>query len=176
MSSVCKTCFITVLRGVSIAPRPKHLATCKVLGVPSTDRFAGRSACALDVSRASSPAQCFRIAAYCQDTSRFGGRCPCSPLRRAFPVCSRAEQTALGTQSGCAPRWRPRVRITARTGGPGRSFEAWSAMEPIACLSGAAASKQVAETRLERESGNTACVLRQWAAGHRPRARPRMPQ
>ena len=80
-------------------------------------------------------AQCFRIAAYCQDTSRFDGGCPCSPLRRALPVCSRAEQTALGTQSGCAPRWRPRARLTARTGGQDRPSTA-----PAASMAAASAA------------------------------------
>ena len=78
--------------------------------------------------------QCFRIAAYCQDTSRFDGGCPCSPLRRALPVCSRAEQTALGTQSGCAPRWRPRARLTARTGGQHRPSTAGCAWKSAICL------------------------------------------
>ena len=87
--------------------------------------------------------QCFRIAAYCQDTSRFGGRCPCSPLRRAFPVCSRAEQTALGTQSGCAPRWRPGLRSPASTGGHGRPSEAGSASASTTCLKQGSACRKV---------------------------------
>ena len=68
------------------------------------------------------------------DISRFDGGCPCSPLRRALPVCSRAEQTALGTQSGCAPRWRPRARLTARTGGQHRPSTAGCAWKSAICL------------------------------------------
>ena len=73
-------------------------------------------------------------AGWCHDTSRFDGGCPCSPLRRALPVCSRAEQTALGTQSGCAPRWRPRARLTARTGGQDRPSTAGCAWKSAICL------------------------------------------
>ena len=68
------------------------------------------------------------------DISRFDGGCPCSPLRRALPVCSRAEQTALGTQSGCAPRWRPRARLTARTAGRDRPSTAGCAWKSAICL------------------------------------------
>ena len=77
------------------------------------------------------------------DISRFDGGCPCSPLRRALPVCSRAEQTALGTQSGCAPRWRPGLRSPASKGGQGRSFEAGSASAWTTCLKQGSACRKV---------------------------------
>ena len=77
------------------------------------------------------------------DTSRFGGLCCCSLLRRALPACSRAEQTALGTQSGCAPRWRPGLRSPASKGGQGRSFEAGSASAWTTCLKQGSACRKV---------------------------------
>ena len=87
--------------------------------------------------------QCFGIAAYCQDTSRFGGLCRCPLLRRALPVSSRGEQTAVATRSGSARRWRPGLRLTASTGGHGRPSEAGSASASTTCLKQGSACRKV---------------------------------